>query len=700
MGNISIGNRRNIAFCGHSYSGKTTLLDHLLLVSGAASGRPSVDDGTSICDFDAEEKLHHHTIETKVVHCKFGETYMTLLDTPGYPDFVGHTIEAFAAADSAAICVNAHSGIEVNTRLVLREAQRAGIGSMIVLTRLDGENIDLPKLLESLRETFGSACALINVPLGIGPSIHGVSCVFDGSSPSDAVMDPKKLYEEVVERIVEADEATMNRFFEGDIPTGQELKQLVPKALAAHTLIPVFCTAAKNDIGLQDLLDGMVWAAPSPDQLERVAMDESGNEFVISQTADAPLIARVFKNRIDPFVQKLSFIRIYSGSLAKDQMVHVSGSRKDIKFPPILEVQAGQTHPIDRAEAGEIIAVAKVEELHIGTTLGNANLPKIQFPIPMVGQAVSPKGHNDENKLFNALHKLVEEDPTLKIERDSQTSQLVMTGMSEMHLSFIRDKLAHRDRLEIETSDPKIPLRETIQRSGEGSYRHKKQSGGRGQFGEVHMRLYPLPKGTEIEAFLTKDRFPHVKTHHYDADINFLWVDSVVGGTIPGNFMPAVEKGVRERMNKGVIAGYTIQDICVEVHFGKHHPVDSSEAAFKIAGAMAFRNIFRESQPCLLEPIVQLLVTVPESSVGDIYSDMSTRGGRVHGSDPVGGGFFTINCDAPLRSVLHFGRVLSNLTGGQGSFTMDFDRYEIMPGNIQQEFMSAAKIHEEEEALA
>lgn len=532
MGKVQIGNLRNIAFCGHSYSGKTTLLDHLLLVSGAATGHHSVDDGTSICDFDAEEKLHHHTIETKVVHCKFGETQLTLLDTPGYPDFVGHTIEALAAADCAAICVNAHSGIEVNTRRVVREAQEAGLACMIVLTRLDGDNIDMEKLMESLREMFGPGCALINVPRGLGPDIHGVDCVFEGEAHGDVVMDRSQLYQEIVERIVEADEAMMNRFFEGNYPTPEEMKALVPKAMAAGTLVPVFCTAAKNDIGLPELLEGLVWATPSPDHVRRVATDENGEEVDIIQSAEGPLIARVFKNRIDPFVQKLSFIRIYSGYLEKDMMVHIQGVKKDLKIPQILEVQAGQTHPIERAEAGQIVAVAKVEDLHIGTTLGRFSLPKIKFPTPMVGQAVAPKGHSDENKLFTALHKLVEEDPTLKIERDAQTSQLVMTGMSEMHLTFIRERLQHRDRLEIETSDPKIPLRETILQTAEGSYRHKKQSGGRGQFGEVHMRLYPLPKGTDIQAFLSKERFPHLKNHHYDPDTNFLWVDTVVGGTI------------------------------------------------------------------------------------------------------------------------------------------------------------------------
>ncbi len=462
-------------------------------------------------------------------------------------------------------------------------------------------------------------------------------------------------------------------------------------------MIPVFCTAAKNGIGLHELIEGLVWAVPSPDQVTRYVINDDGTASVIEQDSEGPLVARVFKNRIDPFVQKLSFIRIYSGSLVRDQSVHVVGQRKDLRMAAILDVQASQTHTIDHGEAGDIVAVAKMEDLHIGTTLGDKRLPEIHFPTPMVGLAVTPKGHADENKLFNALHKLVEEDPTLRVERDAQTSQLVMTGMSELHLNLVRERLQHRDKLEIEVSDPKIPLRETIQSSSDGSYRHKKQSGGRGQFGEVHLRIFPLAKETDIASFATKERFPQMKNHHYDPAINFLWVDSIVGGSIPINFMPAVEKGVRERLVRGVFAGYPIQDICVEVYYGKHHPVDSSEAAFKIAGAIAFRDVFLQAEPCLLEPIVKMQVTIPETAVGDLYSDMSSRGGRVLGSEANAGGWHCVMCEVPLRVVLHFGRVLSNMTGGQGSFTMEASHYEQMPMAIQHEYRSKSTVREEEE---
>jgi elongation factor G len=410
-----------------------------------------------------------------------------------------------------------------------------------------------------------------------------------------------------------------------------------------------------------------------------------------------PLVARVFKTRIDPFVQKLSFIRVFSGTLKKDMTVASSSARKGTKLGPLLEVQASETHPVEEATPGDIVAVAKMEDLHIGTVLGDYSLPEMKFPAPMVGLAVSPKSRGDETKLSGALQKVVEEDPTFRLDRDSQTKELVMMGMSELHLAIIRERLSRREKLEVETKEPKIPFRETIQAPAEGMYRHKKQTGGRGQFGEVHIRMFPLPRDINVEAFVTKERFPQMKEYHYDPEYNFLWIDSIVGGVIPGNFMPAVEKGFRERLERGVIAGYRIQDVGIEVFFGKHHPVDSSEQAFKTAASMVFRNVFQQAKPCLLEPIVTMNITVPEANVGDVYSDMSARGGRVLGSDSAGGNWQTIRAEVPLREVTTYARTLSSITGGQGSFTMEFSHYAIMPAHVQQEILAKAKMAEEEE---
>ncbi len=598
--------------------------------------------------------------------------------------------------DCAAICVHAHAGVEVNTRRVFHAARQAGLANVLVITRLDGESIDFKAVVEQMIAAFGDACALINVPDNVSAGFTSVIDVLDGNAASD-VIDVAKARDHLIECLVESDEAAMEQYLEGDTPSVEQLRSLLPKAVMAGSLIPIFCVSSKQGIGLVELLSGLGDCAPSPEMLERHGVGPDGESVDLVVHANAPLVARVFETHIDPFVQKLSYIRVLSGTLSKDQMVHIAGTRKNLKMPQILEIQGNQTAPIERAEAGQIVAVAKQDDLHTGSILGDVELPPIPFPKPMVGLALAPKSRGDENKLAAALHKLVEEDATLRLDRDSQTSELVITGMSEFHLKMILERLHLRDKLDVETKDPKIPFRETIQAEAEGFYRHRKQSGGRGQFGEVHIRMFPLPLGTDIEAFASKSRFPSMKEYHYDEECNFLWINSVVGGTIPTNFLPAVEKGFKDRMTRGVIAGYQVQDVAVEVHFGKYHDVDSSEAAFKIAGSMAFRDVFLQARPCLLEPVVKLDVTTPESCVGDIYSDMSTRGGRVLGNEAIGGGFQVIHCEIPLREVLHYNRTLSSMTAGQGSYLVEFSHYEMMPPNVQQQIMSHAKVEEEEE---
>jgi elongation factor G len=688
---------RNIALCGHGGCGKTTLADKLLVKTGAVSGEPSVDTGTSIGDFDAEEKAHKRTIEASVTHFEHAGKRFNVVDTPGYADFIGQTIGALRGVDTAVIVINAHSGIEVNTRRVFKEAEKAGVGRIIVINKMDEHNIDFPKLIERIRDTFGNQCVLFNVPIGHEANFKGVvGTLKKPENVAGTLVNPGEIHTALIESIIEVDEELMMKYFEGEEPTAEQVAGLIVRAVAAGTLIPIVCCCAKTGVGLPELLDALVQCALPPTAIVRRATKD-GAEIDVKCDPSGPLVAQVFKTRIDPFVQKLSFIRIFSGSLKKDETVPTSSSRKGTKLGPLLEVQGSETKPVDVGSAGDIIAIAKMEELHTGTSLGVAELPKIPFPTPMVGVAVTPKSRNDEAKLSASLHKIVEEDSTFKLDRDPQTKELVTTGMSELHLQIIRERLHRRDKLDVDTKPPKIPFRETIQTTSEGMYRHKKQSGGRGQFGEVHIRMYPFPRGTKPEEYVVKERFPSFKDFQYDEHHNFLWINSVVGGTIPTNFLPAVLKGFKERMEKGVIAGHMVQDVAVEVHFGKHHEVDSSEAAFKIAGSMAFRNVFQQARPALLEPVVKMEITVPETNVGDVYSDMSSRGGRVQGSDAAGGGYQTVFAEVPLREVTTYARTLSSMTGGQGSFTMEFSHYDVMPGNVQQEVISKATMHEEEE---
>ena len=371
--------------------------------------------------------------------------------------------------------------------------------------------------------------------------------------------------------------------------------------------------------------------------------------------------------------------------------------RKGVKIAQLFRVQAGETEPIDEVGPGGIVAVTKVEDLQTGSSLGEYTLPPIPFPTPMVGLAATPKSRGDESKLSGSLAKICQEDGTFRRDLDMQTKEMVIYGTSELHLQIIRERLKRRDKVEIETKEPKIPYRETVQANAEGSYRHKKQTGGRGQFGEVHIRMFPLPTNVNVEEYATKERFASMKEPHYDPENNFLWIDSVVGGTIPSNFMPAVEKGFKDRLERGVIAGYKVKNVCVEVFFGKHHPVDSSEQAFKTAASMAFRNVFQQAKPSLLEPIVRMEVTVPGEKLGDISSDMSGRRGRVLGMASAGGDLQTVTAEVPLAEVTTYARALSSITGGQGSYTIEFSHYDLVPGNVQKEIIDRTKMKEEEE---
>jgi elongation factor G len=688
---------RNIVVCGHGSSGKTTLVDHLLVRTGAVSAHPSVDDGTSICDFDEEEKHHKHSIEAAITHFDHADKHFQVIDTPGYPDLIGQTVGALRAAETALITIDAHAGIKVNTRRVWQEAGSAGLGRILCITKLDIDNVDFAALVDSIKEVFGNSCAPFNVPIGQGHELKGVASTLEvPSDTAGALMDPAEISQSVLESIIEADEAVMEKYFEGEMPSHEEISRLMVRAILEGTLTPIVCVSTKLEVGTGELLDVLAQAALPPSAIVRTAKKD-GQEVTLAADPAGPLAAQVFKTRIDPFVQRLSYIRVFSGTLKKDSTVASPGARKGIKIGPLLSVQADKTTNVDAAGPGEIVAVAKCEDLHTGTSLGEFELPPIVFPTPMVGLAVAPKARGDETKLSGALYKITEEDSTVRLDHDQETKEMVLTGMSELHLNLIRERLKRRDKVEVETKEPKIPYRETIQANADGSYRHKKQTGGAGQFGEVHIRMFPFPENADPEEYATKARFPQLKETHFHEKFNFLWLDSVVGGTIPGNFMPAIEKGFLERINKGVIAGYPVQNVCVEVHFGKDHPVDSNETAFRIAASKAFAKVFKEARPGLLEPIVKLAITVPSGNVGDVSSDLSGRRGQMLGMDSAGGGMTTVEAKVPLAEVMTYARTLSSMTGGQGSYTMEFLQYDVVPPNIQQQIIAKAKLREEEE---
>ncbi len=700
MSRFPVDSIHNIVLVGHGAVGKTSLADHMLFAAGANTRAGSVDDHSSLLDTEDDEKERKHSITSAVCHFEHKGKRINLIDAPGYPDFTGQAIGAMRAVETAIIVVSATAGIEVNTRKMFARAGDEGLARMIVINRCDGENVNYEALIESLRETFGNACAPLTVPVGLGHDISGVlSTINPPSDVKGAAIDPKAAGQQVLDAAVEADEALMERYLEGEELTPDELAGAMTKAIASGTLVPILCTCAKKDIGVKELMDAIAAYAPSPAGFPRTAK-KGDEEVTVEPKADGPLIAQVFKTRIDPFVAKMNYLRIYSGTLKKDASVHNERSGKSFKVAQILEVQGGQTNPVSDVGPGEIVALIKVDDLKTGDTVTHGadgvKMADLKFPTPMISLAVEPKSQADQAKISGALHKIEEEDPTFYVHREAQTHEMVMHGMSELHLQLIQNRLHKREKVDIITHQPKVPYRETVNGSAEGHYRHKKQSGGSGQFAEVHFKVSHCPQGVNPEEYFTADRFPSLRHYHYDATNNFCFIDRVTGGSVPNNFIPAVEKGVKERMEKGVIAGFHVQDVVVELFFGKDHPVDSNETAFKTAASMCFREVFKQAKPSLLEPIVNMEITVPGDKLGDITSDLNTRRGRMEGMDGAPGGFQVIRAKAPLAEVMTYARSLSSMTGGQGSFSMEFSHYEMVPPNEQQKIVAAAKKEEEE----
>jgi len=703
---------RNIALVGHEVVGKTSLADALLFKAKAVDRRGSVDDGTSFSDYDDEEKSHKYSIDTSLLHLEHAGKQVHILDAPGKPDFVGGALGALNAVDTAVIVISATGGIQVNTRRMFSEAGRRGLGRMLVINRLDTDNIHFADLLKAIQDTFGKGCVLFNAPVGIGPDFKGVVSVLEPPEPAPAgcAADLAAARSKLVDAIVEADESLMEKYLLEGAVSAAELKAALPKALAAGTVIPILCTSAKKDIGISELLDAIANLALSPAQAKaRTATKGSGDkavEVTLEPNESGEFVAQVFKNLNDKFVGTLGFFRVYSGKISADQQIVNLRSHKSSRTGGLLLMQGKTQKSVPEAIAGDIVAVAKVEDLLIGDSIGlTPQAPKLSrpaYPTPMFGLAVEPKARGDEQKISGSLHKVSDEDPTFKVTRDMQTKEMVMTGMSQLHLDVVQHRLKRRFDLEIITHEPKIPYRETITTPAEASHRHKKQTGGRGQFGEVHLRVYPLPREITsqeelLEKFANKSKFEKVRSAHYEPDHNFAFIDTIVGGTIPNQFVPAVEKGCKELLERGALAGYRLQDVAVEVYYGKAHDVDSSEAAFKTAGRIAFKNGVLAARAVLLEPIVNLEVTVPSKYTGAILGDLNTKRARIENQDSMPGDLAVIMCKVPLAEVTRYAAQLGSITQGQGSYTMEFSHYDQVPGNVQQQIVSKAKVAADED---
>jgi elongation factor G len=707
-----VENVRDIALVGHRAAGKTSLADALLFDAHAVDRLGSVDDGTSVADFDEEEHKRHISIDTHVLHAEHDGKHLNILDAPGSPDFIGAALEALSAVETAVVVVSAVNGVEMNTRRMFAEATNLGLSRAIVINKLDAENVDLPTVVQQIQAAFGKNCVLFNVPDRLGPGMKEVHCLLDPRQilPPSTPVDVPTARSQLIEAVVESDEALLEKYLSEGAVTLAELEADITRAMDAGTLIPIFCVSAKKDKGVRELLDALSRYGLSPSfsakRLAGLQVSANGSTHQLQPTEQEEFVAQVFKVVNDKFVGHLSFIRVLAGKLQHNHNVVNLRNGQTLRVGHLLEAQGKNTAQVHEVGPGDIVAIAKVEGLEIGDTIAYTNhAPKIplpHFPTPMFGLAIEPKTRGDEQKISVGLHKLASEDPTVKVTHDAQTHELVISGVSQLHLDIIRERLKARFGVDVNTKEPKIPYRETINGDGAGDHKHKKQTGGRGQFAEVHLRIYAMSREIKSQEqcekeFANKSRFEKLRSVHYDPAYNFAFIDHIVGGTIPNNFIPAVEKGCKEMLDRGVLAGYRVQDCAVEVHFGKYHDVDSSEAAFKTAARHAFKKAFLAARPSLLEPIVKLEITVPTKYTGAVLGDLPTKRAHVENQDSLSGDMTVIYARAPLAEVARYAAQLGGMTQGQGSYAMELSHYEMVPANVQQQIVSKAQLKDEEE---
>jgi len=658
------GDIRNIILLGHGGTGKTSLAEAMLHKTGATNRLGSVDDKTSICDYYDEEKIHGHSIKSTVVNAQFAGKQLNIIDTPGYPDFIGPSIKAIPAAETIVIVISAAAGIETITRKVFEAATKANKPKLVVINKMDAENAELPQLIKDIQESFGTQCRCANLPAEDRASVIDCIELSQGSSP---VMDVAGAHTELIESIIEADDALMESYLAGEQIPPEKIAAVFVHALNAGTVVPIVFTNARKEIGIDELLSIITKYTPSPLQVPAAELKDGDKVTALKPDPAGPLAGLVFRITFDPRSNmKFSTIRIFSGTLKTDTNMIRNDEKKGVRPGHILKTQGAETKEIDAGLAGDIVTLAKIEELKVGDLIHDGKVAgKFEMPAapdPMFALALEPASRGDEQKISSALEKLCEEDPCLKVNRDTQTKELVLYGLGDLHLRVMLEKMENRSKLKVNTKEPKIPYRETITAKAEGHYRHKKQTGGAGQFGEVYLRVEPAERNS-------------------DPSLQFSW--DIFGGSIPGQYEPAVLKGINEVMDNGFVASFPMQDIKVSIYDGKHHPVDSKEVAFRAAGKGAFIDALHKARAVLLEPIVNMEVVAPAENMGDITGDLASKRGRVSGQDMLPGNMVLIKAQVPLSEVTQYNSQLKSVTGGRGSYSMSLSHYEAVPPNIQ-----------------
>jgi elongation factor G len=673
---------RNVALAGHPGAGKTTLFEALLHAGGALQTAGTVERGTTVSDHDPMEKSRGHSIDTAIASTDHAGIHVNLIDTPGYPEFRGPTLSALSAVETALIVVDADTGVAHGTRRLMERAQQRGLCRAIVINKIDHEGADCAQVLQDLREEFGAEVLPLNLPANGGKAV--VDCFGRNAGESDLgpVAD---WHQKIIDQVVEINETVMEHYLdlgEGGL-SGEELHDAFEQCLREGHLVPVCFASARTGVGVKELLDIAEQLFPNPAEANPPPFlkgrGAAAKPIEALPAGKAHVIADVFKIVNDPFVGKLGVFRVYQGTVRKDTQLFVDDGKKPFKVGHLFKLKGKDHVEVEQAIPGDIAAIAKVDDLHFDAVLHDSHdedeihLAPIDFPKPMFGLAVEAASKGQEQKLSTALHKLAEEDPGFVVEHQNELNETVIRGLSDLHLRIMLDRLKERHGVEVKTRPPRIAYRETVGARAEGHHRHKKQTGGAGQFGEVFLRVEPLARGSGFE-----------------------FVDEVKGGTIPGQFLPAVEKGVRQVLSGGAIAGYPLQDVRVVVYDGKHHPVDSKEVAFVAAGKKAFLDAIAKAKPQVLEPVVDLEVSAPESQVGDITGGLASKRARINGTDSIRGEI-VVKAQVPLSELEGYAAELKSATAGRGRYNLDFSHYEPVPANIQQKLADAYKPRQEEE---
>jgi elongation factor G len=683
---------RNVAVVGHGGCGKTSLVTALLFDMGAVNRIGRVEDGTTVTDFDPDEVERRISLQSATAYGEWRKAKVNLIDAPGYANFIYEARAALRVADAALVVIDAVAGVEVQTEKVWAYAAERELPRLIVVNRMDRENASYVRALESLQARFGRGVVPLAIPLGEEKGFVGVADLLsqkatvyasDQSGKPQSVDVPAEVREaaqswrdKLVEMVAETNEALLEEFFEKGTLEPEPLAKGLRQAIRAGRIFPVMPASSLRNVGLHSLLDVVIDLLPSPaDCGEAMGQDPQTQQTAVRKPSpEEPFSALVFKTMVDPHAGRISFFRVYSGVLKADGTVH--NSTRDVpERVGALELMQGKTQtPVPEIQAGDIGAVAKLKETQTGDTLCDKAHPIVYAPVPLPEPATTfamePKTRGDEDKISSALHRLVEEDPVLKVSRDAQTHEMLLSGMGQLHVEVVVNRLRKRYKVEVNLKKPKIPYRETIKGAAEGHGRHKKQTGGHGQFADCKIRMKPLPRGSD-----------------------FQFVDDIFGGSIPKNFIPAVEKGIQEARLKGFLAGFPMVDFQVELYDGQYHDVDSNELSFKIAGSLGFKDAVAKCRPTLLEPVMKVEIAVPEEYAGAVMGDLSSRRGRPQGMEPRGSQQ-VVKAEVPMSEMLSYDAELTSMTGGRGSYTMEMSHYDEVPGHLQDKIVAAHKAAE------